>query len=87
MCTRFAMISFRYKEVGSALVLTMAMQAVVANVWPLLKAYVLTPLLRWRKRGRMQTQRQLDALSTGPEFSIATRLPFTLNTITVNTAE
>ena len=75
-----------YSDVGGALTLTMVINMVAPHCAPLLMVFVITPLKRWAKRGKALTQRELDNLYTGPEFGVAVRAPYCLNTIYVTYA-
>ena len=72
-----------YSDVGGALTLTMIINMVAPHCAPLLMVFAVVPLKRRFKRSKALTQRELDDLYTGPEFAVAIRAPYCLNTLYV----
>jgi len=71
-----------YVNVGSAIILTMAINSVTVHISPILGYYVIQPV-KLCLTGVSATQRSLNKKMEGPEFEISTRFPMILNTLAV----
>ncbi|GMI01404.1 hypothetical protein TrVE_jg10724 [Triparma verrucosa] len=71
-----------YMNVGSAIILTMAINSVTVHIAPMAAYLVVTPIKRFLA-GASATQRSFNKKFEGPEFAISTRFPMVLNTLAV----
>ncbi|GMH90450.1 hypothetical protein TL16_g11773 [Triparma laevis f. inornata] len=71
-----------YMNVGSAIILTMAINSITVHIAPLLAYFIITPVKRCFASASA-TQRSFNKKFEGPEFAISTRFPMVLNTLSV----
>jgi hypothetical protein len=71
-----------YVNVGSAIILTMAINSVTVHIGPMVGYYIIQPI-KLCMAGVSATQRSLNKKVEGPEFEISTRFPMILNTLAV----
>jgi len=71
-----------YVNVGSAIILTMAINSVTVHIGPIIGYYIVQPV-KMCMAGVSATQRSLNKKVEGPEFEISTRFPMILNTLAV----